>query len=1135
MGIPLRTLLVAPFVLQIVGITSLGGYLSYRSGQQAVKDLAHRLMEETGDRVIQDLDTYLQTAHFVNQSNQAALGHGTVHLNDLDHLHKHLVLEHQQFPEIRSSDFGTPQGDYRGVRRVSGEALEEEAAGHTSEELRLQAELAESASPGRLKRYAIDGVGHLGQHLETLEHQDVRESRWYRQAVETQQPGWSDPFQADSTGQLMLKAYTPSFNDSRQLEGVFSADLSLERLSRFLRTLSVSESGQVFILERNGLLIANSAYEPSHLSSIAHSALAPTSSPTAQSEESDLHRLSAFESSNPVMRSASQQLKQRFGHLESVQDIHQLQVKVDGDRHFLHVIPYQDAHGLDWLIVTVLPQSEFLGAIQTSIRRTALLSGLALLGSIGFGIWAVRRVTRPLQQLDQATQIYAAGGTPPRSQATRVNEIDSLWRAFEQMMTELDARRSQVEAFHIDYAQALKRQVDKQTQELRAKAEELAEWRDRYDTAARASGQVLFEYGLNTDQDTWGPNTKEVLGYTADAMPQGIEEYVDRIHPDDQKAFRHILQQDRASKRPYQLEFRFRKANGEYLWLEERGMTRYNAQGKPVQVVGYLVDISDRKQVEEALEESRAQFQRLVDDIGAKFVIFSHTGLDGRVTYVSGGFTSVFGLTKEQIIGESWPGLINWLPEDIEIGQAAVVQIMENQADFQQFEMRFTHPYKRQRTVLISQHPARDKAGKLIAIEGILEDITERKRAEQELIQARDSAESANKAKSIFIANISHELRSPLNAILGFARIIKGDARLPSEPREHAEIIEQSGEYLLNIINQVLDLAKVEAKQTAFDPTHVDLWRLLNDLKSLLGLKAEAQGIDFIIERDPALPHYICTDDMKLRQVLINLLDNAFKFTDQGKVVLTVMLLPTTHDHTFRLQFSIADNGPGISPADQALLFKPFSQTQSGQAAHRGTGLGLAISQEFVRLMGGALTVSSQLGKGSVFRFEIHAEGANPASSLEPDRHRKVVGLQAGQPTYRLLIVDDNVVNRRLLAHVLSVLDVEIRQAENGQEALEIWERWHPNGVLIDLRMPVMDGYEATHRIRQREERAASPTRTVIIAVSAAGLRADSQPVLLEDFDDYVLKPFKPDDIFDTLHRRLGFQYQYADSLVQTS
>lgn len=545
-------------------------------------------------------------------------------------------------------------------------------------------------------------------------------------------------------------------------------------------------------------------------------------------------------------------------------------------------------------------------------------------------------------------------------------------------------------------------------------------------------------------------------------------------------------------------------------------------------------EITERKRIEAALKQANDELELRVAQRTAALRqteatqraileaipdLLIHLNQDGiRLSFISGGEVKL----RQAVRFDLQQSIYETLPRELADLRMHYVRQALATGDRQRYEhvidIDGSQRYEEVRIVKLNDQEA------LLMIR----DVTERKQAELELKSAKEAADAANQAKSRFIANVSHELRSPLHAILGFTRIIKGDVHLPAKHREHVEIIEQSGEHLLSIINQVLDLAKVEANQVVFNPTQFSLNGLLDNLKNLFVLKAEAAGLELVIQQDPTLPASIYTDEIKLRQVLINLLDNAFKFTAQGTITLTVQRL-TPADPQLHLQFAVADTGPGIAPEELSLLFKPFIQSRSGQAMCSGTGLGLAISKEFVRLMGGTLAVSSELGKGSVFQFEIATQPmALAPAQVQSDRY-KVMGLQPGHPPCRLLIVDDSKINRRLLAHVLAVLDLDIRQVENGQEALSIWQIWHPHGILMDLSMPVMDGYEATRQIRQREAAQAADTRTVIIAVSASGLDLDHQPDLASAFDGSILKPFKADDIFDTLHRLLGFQYRYAD------
>ena len=410
----------------------------------------------------------------------------------------------------------------------------------------------------------------------------------------------------------------------------------------------------------------------------------------------------------------------------------------------------------------------------------------------------------------------------------------------------------------------------------------------------------------------------------------------------------------------------------------------------------------------------------------------------------------------------------------------------------------------------------------------------------QELRAAKEKAETANRSKSKFLSNMSHELRTPLNAILGFTEVMLRDLNLsadsPDQPRQSQQetlsIIHRSGDHLLSLINNVLDMSKIEAGHTTLRLNPFDLKTMLAALIEMLHLRATTQGILLQYECAPQVPTWVCGDERKLRQVLINLINNAIKFTKEGAVVLRVGAIAGTPAAdkaqaavTHTVTFEVKDTGVGIAAADIEHLFDPFVQTQAGQRSQEGTGLGLPISRQFVELMGGELQVQSTLGIGTSFRFSLPVTAAAPPTLAPPRVSRRVIGLAPDQPEYHILVVDDQLENRQLLRRFLQPLGFKVYAAENGREAVEQWQRHHPQLIWMDIRMPVMNGYEATQAIK-RQSAGQAP---VIIALTASVFENERSHILQVGCDDFVRKPISATELFDKLAQHLGVRYRYQD------
>lgn len=442
--------------------------------------------------------------------------------------------------------------------------------------------------------------------------------------------------------------------------------------------------------------------------------------------------------------------------------------------------------------------------------------------------------------------------------------------------------------------------------------------------------------------------------------------------------------------------------------------------------------------------------------------------------------------------------------------------------------------------------PMRDESGALIGVLGVARDITERKRLEEELTRtgeelrhykdhleetvqqrteelrlARDAAEAANKAKSVFLANMSHELRTPLNAILGFSSMMRHDDQLSPSQAESLDIINRSGEHLLRLINDVLEMAKIEANRLQLTIAPFDLGAMVRDVTELMQLRAREKNLRLELDQSSEFPRYVNSDEARIRQILTNLINNAIKFTDRGGITVR---LGVKHNRRAHLLIEVEDSGVGIAAADQAMIFAPFARLAKG--AHQpGTGLGLSITRQFVNLMGGRISLDSTPGNGSVFRVELPVElvEANELPNTGRRQAGEIVGLAPGQPRYRIMIVEDQRENQLLLSRLMSELGLEIQLLENGQQAVELFNRWPADLIWMDRQMPVMDGIEATRRIRQLP----NGQKAKIVAVTASAFKEEQQEILAAGLDDFVRKPYRFDEIYACLARQLDLKYEY--------
>jgi hypothetical protein len=839
--VPLRLVLVVPFVLQISAAVGLVGYLSFRNSQLAVNDLAHQLMNKVSRLVDQHLDTYLATPHQINQINADAIEQGLLDLRDLPRI-GHFFWKQMQLYDFSYINYGLVTGEYA-------------AAGHLEGDVKVSISETSSNTNGKNYNYATDSRGNRTKMIAVYDDYDHRTEAWYIDAVQAGKPVWSQVYLWDSTPEYVaIAASRPIYDDSNKLIGAISVDLLLSNISDFLRKLETSPSGKTFIVERNGSIIASSSSEKPFTK-----------------DKGKAQRLNVLNSSDSLIQATAQYLQAKFGNFREIKDSQELDFKLKGDRHFVHITPWRDNFGVDWLVITVVPETDFMAQINANTRTSILLCLGALVLATVLGIYTSRWIVQPILHLSEASRAIASGNLDQRVDVKGVKELRVLAKSFNRMARQL-----------------------------------------------RESFTAL------------------------------------------------------------------EKTNEE---LEKR------------------------------VEERTAQLKA-----------------------------------------------------------------------------------------------------------------------------AKEAADTANQAKSEFLANMSHELRTPLNGILGYAQILQRDKTATPKQQDGLSIIRQCGSHLLTLINDVLDISKIEAQKLELYLKAFQFETFLEGVKEICRIKAEQKEIDFTYQPLNRLPSVIYADEKRLRQVLINLLGNAIKFTDQGGVTFKVGVVTdspeflhpsnpagtepqTTNNQQLsihKIRFQVEDTGVGMVPEQLEKIFLPFEQVGDNAHKSEGTGLGLAISRKIVEMMGGQIKVESTYGKGSKFWFDLDLrEATNWMESASLESRQTVVGYQGEKR--KILIVDDRWENRSVIVNMLDPIGFEVIEAGNGQEGLETAYECQPDLIITDLAMPVMNGFEMTRRLRE------SPSfrNTIIIASSASVFSFDRQQSREAGCNDFVPKPVQSEELLNQLQNYLDLEWIY--------
>jgi signal transduction histidine kinase/ActR/RegA family two-component response regulator len=829
----LRTVLIVPFVVIIVLAVSLTGYLSLRNGQAAVNDVAAQLRQEITARVEQELSILLYVPPFINRVNVTAIETNLINVQDPAALERYFWQQIQQFEMASSIYFANLQGGLVNSGREGADGS-------------LYVIATDNFARGTFNKYATDAQGRRGKLLATVPNYDARTRPWYQAAVAAKGHAWSGVYILFTGQDMAISGGRPVYDKQGNLLGVVGEDLFLGQMSSFLKLLSVGQFGQVFVMERSGLLVATSTNERSF---------------KVSADGNEKHRLAAAESENPLTQAAARYLNDQFGDLNNIKATTSLEFTLHGARQFIQVTPFHDAYGLDWLIVVVIPEADFMEHIQASNVNTFWLIIGSLILAIGLGIFAVSWVTEPILNLNQSAKAIAQGQWQQPLTIDRDDEVGELSKSFQYMATQLQ------ESFTM-----LEERVAQRTEEL-AQAKQAAE-------------------------TAWA-----------------------------------------------------------------------------------------------AAEEARAR------------------------------------------------------------------------------------------------------------------------------------AEVANQAKSEFLSSMSHELRTPLSGILGYTRILLRDPSLGETQKNGVKIIYESGQYLLTLISDLLDLARIEARKLDMYPLDIYFAGFLQGIEDMMSPSAEQKQLEFIYNATTPLPLGVQVDEKRLRQILLNLLGNAVKFTETGQIFLRVGVL--SHANSARkqqalLRFEVEDTGVGILPDQLTRIFERFEQVGAEKYKREGTGLGLAISQRLVEAMGGQLQVRSELGRGTVFWFELWLPVVvlNIAVNSVDDAFPDIIGYLG--PRRKILVVDDNFYNRSVLITILEPLGFELITAEDGKIALEKALTFRPDVILTDLVMPIMTGFELVKQVRNVPEL----QQVVIIAVSASMLDMSQSPNMLNGCNAFLSKPIEIDKLLALLETHLNLTWE---------
>jgi PAS domain S-box-containing protein len=947
--VPLIAAILAPFVILSLISLAISESISWRNRQDNLRQISSQTRTMAAGKINIYLDKYLESAEQINQIVLQSIKLGILDLKNFDKTGRYFWQLMRIYPDVGYLNFGGLDESFIGIERLDNKKL-------------TWNESSTRLKPGLLHTFATDDRGNPIKPYTFVANYSLFKDAWFAETIKANKPIWSSIYNwTERPDMLSISRNYPIYDPQNgKLKGVIGCDLILTQVSEFLRDFQLTTTSRVFIIEPDGNLVATSVGLPFII------------------ESQRAKRIQASQSTDPRIQAASQIIKQQFPNLASLAKPAFLDVSINQADEFMEVSPINSIHGLNWYVVTLIPQSDFGGTIEQDRHLFFFIGFRSIVAVLILGFILSRWFVQPLLNVGDVAKAIADGDFSKSVKNQWITEIAILAESFNQMTEQLSSSLGSLET---------------NNRNLEVRVEE-----------------------------------------RTDALKQS----------------------------------------------EEKFSTAFNSSPNPIA----LVKIPE-----------------------------------GTFAEVNATFLEFLGYDNQEVIGKT--------PEELKLVNRRHLVIMNRilmgLGEVKNYEVDLLSKKGKEKTVLVSLEMI--DFGSDVYILMIASDISDRKVTEMELQKAKEAAEIASAAKGEFLANMSHELRTPLNGILGFAQILQRSPQLSTEDQKGVEIIYQCGNHLLTLINDILDLSKIEADKMELYPHDFHLPNFLHGVMGICMVKAQQKNLLFEAKLDPNLPVGIYADEKRIRQVLINLLGNAIKFTEKGSVILRVSLLSENcpayaPGECSTLRFAVIDTGVGMSEDELERIFMPFEQVGDTTKRSEGTGLGLAITTKIVNMLSGNLSVESKKGEGSTFSLDLPLQLSGEWQILsQPIVQNRITGYIGNKN--RILLVDDKWENRTLLSNLLMPLGFQIMEANNGKEGLACIPQFKPDLIITDLVMPLMDGFEMTREIRTHSEWQDIP----IVASSASVFDNNKLQSLAVGCNDFLSKPIQTEELLSALKRFMDLEW----------